>query len=578
MKGKDLFQKLSLKNKMMVLIVVQIITIICIYGYSSYHISNKIISDKTKENITITLNAVKHTVDDYVRTMFDISQDLLYDERIYFVGDSEGEQDEFKMSVENLLKQSAINADDIYGIWLLNSETEAKYVKAKYKLGIGSAVPQIREMFNQSDEKDVWYITGSDYNPSGIYYCRNIYDPYTFKKIGNLIFQVEKEYFGEVCRKYSENLMNIMLVSKSNHFIYSGGDDDERVYSAISGYMTRKKQITLNDKRNQVMVSSVVCDSNGWRIISYSRFKDIYGDLYIFLISIVFLCVFSILIIFVCNKYLRDELINPINMLVGKMMDADCCDGIADEISNINQKEFKIVFDSFNSMNKRIRTLIDQNYRARITSTTAQIKALQAQINPHFIFNTLQCIQWMAYINNVPEIGNVTDAMAKIMDASIARDDKLIPLHEEIEYVDSYMHITKVRFEDAVDFVKFIEDDALEVLIPRLIIQPVVENSIIHGKNNKKIVVRLSASIKDESVVIVVEDDGRGMDSIQTDELNRRFALPNDEYFSSYGTDRIGLENVNRRIKLIYGKQYGVFAESVQGLYTKITMTISKGK
>jgi len=265
-------------------------------------------------------------------------------------------------------------------------------------------------------------------------------------------------------------------------------------------------------------------------------------------------------------------------MLVGKMMDADCCDGIADEISNINQKEFKIVFDSFNSMNKRIRTLIDQNYRARITSTTAQIKALQAQINPHFIFNTLQCIQWMAYINNVPEIGNVTDAMAKIMDASIARDDKLIPLHEEIEYVDSYMHITKVRFEDAVDFVKFIEDDALEVLIPRLIIQPVVENSIIHGKNNKKIVVRLSASIKDESVVIVVEDDGRGMDSIQTDELNRRFALPNDEYFSSYGTDRIGLENVNRRIKLIYGKQYGVFAESVQGLYTKITMTISKGK
>ncbi|MCK9478465.1 MAG: histidine kinase [Firmicutes bacterium] len=575
--GRNVFRRLSLKNKMLALIVVQIITVICIYSYSSYYISNKIIWDKTNENITLMLNAIKNMLDGYVYTIFDISQGLFYDSRIYLVGDTNKEKDEFKASMENLLKQSIVNVDCIHGIWLLNCGTEVKYIKAGYKTDIGIAVPQIREMLNQSDEKDTWYITGNENDTSGIYYCRNIYDPYTFKKIGNLIFQVSEKYFGEACAKYSGESMGIMLISKSNHFIYSVGADDVNIFASLAGYLRGKREITLNDNRNGIMVSSVVCGSNGWRIIAYSSFKDIYGDLFLFMVFIAFSCGFSIIIMFICNKYLRNELVVPINVLVSKMSTANHYDGIADEISHTNQNEFKIVFDSFNNMNKRIRTLIDQNYREKLMSTTAQIKALQAQINPHFIFNTLQSIQWLAHINNVPEIVKATEAMAKMIDAAIGRHDEMIPLQEELEHINSYVLITKLRFEDTVSFIKSIEPAALDILVPNLILQPIVENCIIHGKSSKKIVVKLSVKIQGETVVIIVEDDGKGMEQTQTDELNRCFTLNNDEYFSSYGTDTgIGLENVNRRIKLIYGEKYGIFAESVQGEYTRFIITVAK--
>ncbi|HOM44047.1 MAG TPA: sensor histidine kinase, partial [Bacillota bacterium] len=241
--------------------------------------------------------------------------------------------------------------------------------------------------------------------------------------------------------------------------------------------------------------------------------------------------------------------------------------------------ELGYLSESFNRMSKKIDYLVNRIYKEEIALKEAEIKALQAQINPHFLFNTLENINWMAQLNGVPEISETVSALAKLIDGSIGRGDRTISLREELEYIDNYMTVLKNRYEDRLEVIKILDEGLMDKKIPRLLIQPLVENAVKHGigKSRRKGVIRLEAFREEGHIVFEVEDNGMGMTAEELEALNKR--LQEDELIlEGNGTaparKSIGLENVNRRIKLLYGSSYGVKIESSYDEYTKVTVRI----
>ena len=220
------------------------------------------------------------------------------------------------------------------------------------------------------------------------------------------------------------------------------------------------------------------------------------------------------------------------------------------------EDEFEQLAVGFNKMTTQLKETMEERVAAERLVNETRIEMMQAQLNPHFLYNTLDTIKWVAKANHVPEVATMSASLAGILRTSIS-ERQFCPLSKEIELVQNYCDIQKIRFDDAFDITIDVAADIQAAIIPKLILQPIVENAIIHGMdetNNGHIYV---AAMRDRSdgkdlLKISVQDDGKGI----SDEMMQ--ALNNDDVETLKG--HLGLNNVNTIIRLYYGKEYGVMA------------------
>jgi len=193
-------------------------------------------------------------------------------------------------------------------------------------------------------------------------------------------------------------------------------------------------------------------------------------------------------------------------------------------------------------------------------------------LNPHFLYNTLDSINWMLINKGEHEISEIIISLGNLMRYSINKKNSFVPLEEEFKYVLSYLRIQKNRLEERLDYKIELQDSIKSFLVPKLILQPLVENAITHGIEpcNKGGAVWIRAGESQEFISIIVEDDGKGMNE---DKLNQLKSAQNiDDSYTS-----IGVRNVDRRIRLHYGDKYKLKIESTYGVGTKIMIMIPKG-
>jgi two-component system sensor histidine kinase YesM len=235
-----------------------------------------------------------------------------------------------------------------------------------------------------------------------------------------------------------------------------------------------------------------------------------------------------------------------------------------DEVGQLSQ--------SFNVMVSKLSDLGYRLYETEIRGKNAQIAALQSQINPHFLYNTLGTISMYAELQGNREVVRMTNNLSRLLRYSITSNRSEVTLGQELEHVKGYMVIQQIRFEDRISFHIRVQDELLQYAVIRLMLQPIVENSIIHGieKGRGSGSIALIAVREDDNLVITVQDDGRGMPETSLYELRNNLnyvQLPND-------IGGHGLVNVHRRIVLRYGGQYGVRIESKPYEGTKIVLTL----
>ncbi len=228
---------------------------------------------------------------------------------------------------------------------------------------------------------------------------------------------------------------------------------------------------------------------------------------------------------------------------------------------------------SFNILVGKVRELLDAKIKEQENLKKAELRALQAQINPHFLYNTLDTIIWMAEANRPAQVVELVRALSRFFRITLSKGKDWITVREEIEHISSYLTIQKIRYRDILDYVIDVEPEVLEATMLKLTLQPLVENALYHGIKNKRsggVITVRGRRWDDNRLRVEVSDNGIGMTTEKVVQL--RTALASEGFAGS--ENGFGLCNVNQRVKLYYGKQYGLTLESEYGQGTRVLLDI----
>jgi len=235
-----------------------------------------------------------------------------------------------------------------------------------------------------------------------------------------------------------------------------------------------------------------------------------------------------------------------------------------------SKDEIGVLSRHFNEMVSQVKKLIQRVYEEELLKQKAELKSLRMQINPHFLYNSLESINWMARIRGVPEIGKMVKALGDLMRASISGDD-FITVSEEIKNIENYLIIQKFRYGEKIEVNIDIEPEIEKFKIPKLILQPIVENAIVHGIENMvgNGIINIYGALSNDNIILTVTDNGLG---INEERIKTILSAAEHSHRANKHTN-IGLRNVDRRIKIYYGEEYGVQIQSREGHGTTVTLS-----
>jgi two-component system sensor histidine kinase YesM len=323
-------------------------------------------------------------------------------------------------------------------------------------------------------------------------------------------------------------------------------------------------------------VNRLRIDSLGLNVVAYGKEDDMFRDIKV---KETYLAVLAILLL-LSLSFVYNLLVSSVAKRLSRL--ARHMRSVGDNNLKIypstgDMDEIGFLTSSYNAMVQRIEELIDKVHRTEVLRKEAAYRALQAQVKPHFLYNTLETIRMMAVARNVPEVAGITFAFGKLMRYSLSSSGTETKLEQEIEMVQSYLDIHRIRMKDRLQYTVEGAELVENVLCPRFILQPVVENCIVHGISKVRRSARIAITIAEdeECHIVTVEDNGGGIAEDRLAELRRTLNVPAEEPPPG---DRggFGLRNVAERIRAYYGGPSRLEIESEAGSGTRIRMFLSK--
>lgn len=404
--------------------------------------------------------------------------------------------------------------------------------------------------------------------------------------IGTIIVSINKKEFSEALMEYSNEGDFVYICIDKGEVLMDNDienflDKDEilRIYEETE--RNKKGKIQIKEGGNEYLISYYSLpkpwEFNGqimkvFHFTDYNKIKDSISSITrsINMITVIILIII-VFVLFITSRYL----VRPIKVLTSKMDQFSLktpIEGIdlnrKDEIGKINR--------SFIHMGENINTLFEQLEEEHKIREQYQYESLRAQFNPHFIFNTLLNIRWMAQIRGANNIVECIEALGNLLSYSMMREKEVVTLDDEIKNIQSFIYIHNCRYPEFVTLTTHIDEELLNLKTVKFILQPIVENAVIHGYNNKEgeINVTIRAKADDEKLYIYVEDDGVGISARATREFERT-----KEQVTLTKMTGIGLANVDAFIRMKFGKEYGLVIErgEIQGTVVKYILPIISG-
>jgi two-component system, sensor histidine kinase YesM len=402
--------------------------------------------------------------------------------------------------------------------------------------------------------------------------------------------QVDLNYavIDEVCRNAQPGASTpgasgyVFILGPSGGIVYHprqqlvyGGLKSERISGLLS-----LRQGFLNAKVDgrEVLYTAYPSPKAGWIVVVVSDMSELLSGVRRAVYSFILLSVLCFAAAIALSSLVSLRISRPIESLRRSMQRVERGDFDMDITVNCSNEVFQLARDCDIAV-KKVRDLIGQNRAEAEQRRILELRALQAQINPHFLYNTLDSIIWMIELGENERAIDVTSCLARFFRIGISRGSEVITVRTEIEYLETYLTIQKTRYQDKLDYEVAFQPDLYDCRILKLLVQPLVENAIYHGIKNKESpgMVRVTGSGQDGCILIRVSDDGVGMDKESLEGLERLLASAREgEAEPEPPIHGVGVRNVQERIRLFFGQEYGLSFESATGTGTTATIRIPR--
>jgi len=321
---------------------------------------------------------------------------------------------------------------------------------------------------------------------------------------------------------------------------------------------------------NQIIYSIKTLSENDWRIVGISYVDELVKERKMLTTKMLVFIMLIVSAAAVASSYILSQQVSrPIKKLVQAMAEFEKDAAAFNYRAVSGTREIRELSDSFDHMVRQIKELMDKVRREEITLRKTELKALQAQINPHFLYNTLDSIGWLCEEERTQDAVEMVNDLARLFRISISKGHELIPIQKEVEHAKSYLKIQHFRYKNDFSYEFDVEESCLSYYCNKITLQPIIENAICHGLDRMVDEGRIKISIyeKEGDIIFTVEDNGVGMTPEQC-----RMILQNEPS----GQTGIGIKNVNDRIRIYFGEAYGLKIESEPDVGTKVIISMPK--
>lgn len=566
----------SFRLKMTLSFILLLLVFMFAITIEMYYYTRQAMVEKTQAYMRSAAEACSVNIDSSIREIEDVTLSIIGNATIQAALDSSTrddlsyyEQYQLTQSIQDYMSSYALLRLEVQSL-CIQSTSGQTYSYTKNRQPFQEMLEEHEEEIYQLDGKVKWFIS----NPEGtmISCARAINSLSDLSTIGIVSVNVSEAYIRSF---YSELTLpsagQVYIIDEENTVLssYDGENMGQTIGAEFQEVLADGgDKYTELDNGDTVYVSDWM--TNRWRLVvtipaSYYMSGVSRIGVVIF-VSVVIMALVAAVIVSMMTKHLT----KPINELACAMTDFG--NGNFDAKSPVTSSdEIGLLSDTFNRMVADMNSLCDRVYEQQILRQDAELKTLQMQINPHFLYNTLDTINWMSRAKGVDDVGEMAYALGCLLRHSLSKGD-FTTLEHELNALEYYLKIQNYRYSDKLTAVIDIDPSFYNIDIPKLLIQPVVENAIIHGIEEKldSGTVRIWAEMDGtQDVLIRVEDDGVGMS-----EATLQRILRDTQDTGTRGRPHIGVANVDKRIRMYYGEGYGLEIESALGRGTRVTLRI----
>lgn len=533
--AKSLVRRLPIKNRitlMVILISVVPILIISVFSYAKAFIS---VRQTVRAFAAQTLTSLERSL-----------TNLADPSRLLVGGQGKLPEEVLKTEPTGLFQQEALRY--LTGVTVLYTDGTVCSLAGEETLAVtesgGWAITQ-----NEVGEQRLavaWYATDEEGNA---YTVQALFMPQMFTRLLDI-------YNEESCNR-------LVLVDGAGGLL----TDDGTPLTVLEGEVIRQTAFEVSGEAicPREERSSFLCYLTVPALEATLVFIEPYTEMMKPLQSIFFGTLFGTILLLNFSVIVIDSIDRPMNALVKSFGDAARVNFAVTQ-SDESRDELGILNQAFNEICAEMREALNKVEKEQAEKRRAEIRMLQAQINPHFLFNTLDSLRFTSMMNNVPVVSDGLAALSHLLRSSILKDNSYTPLHSELQTVEDYLTLQRIRSCETIMLKTEISEEAAKASVMRLLLQPIVENAVIHGiKENIPLTIRLKAWVGKETLYISIIDDGKGFDQEKAGEDG----VPKSSKMSG-----IGLHNVKDRLYLAYKDNQSFSINSVQGQGTEVQMTM----
>ena len=598
-KGKGLLSSSSFRFKVMFISIICLVIPATLTLFIYNYLTKDTIKEQAQSNANTELTIANEYVEKLLEDMMYITNFIQVDAEMNTIlkrkKTSAVEQSE-EQKYQQFLDDSKINKT-LENITLVG---EKSYVTILLKNGISYTnysnselnptdlylEDWFKELNNIKGYETVWirsqptmFKTEKPINPYQISVARTLRDE-SLNIYGYVIVTIMENKINQVFENMNGN-EDMILLDSSNHIVSHTNDSRIGEQFQYSDQLTEENSSNIfRISRKEYLIAEQKISLTGWKLVSLIPYKQATNKINaifnkLFIVQIVSFTIFLILM-----TYFLRTITKPIVRL-GNVADL-VQQGNLNIRSHIQSKDeigrLSASFDQMlNRINDMIRDITDTQERKR----KAELDMLQAQINPHFLFNVLNSIRMKVMVKGDKESANMISSLSKLLRMTISKDKEIITFQEEVQIVLDFINIMNMRQKEKVNVEITIHEEANLIMIPRFILQPIIENSIIHGLNQSAGKIIVNAEMTENEVIIIVEDNGGGMDEQTLFQLRRKFlhsnTLDNSISKNNKGFSSIGISNVYERMYMTFGQEFKMDIKSELGKGTQVIMSIPKG-